>query len=234
MENFPIYNYDTEQENFLNKHYLMPQWCFRLLICGETGCGKTNLVVNLIRHYLYYNKIFIFAKDLNEPKYEDLIDFFNLVEEKIKEKFDVEFKIAEFKTNIYHLEDSNENGPIYDPDVQNLVIFDDFVTDRDQEIIEEYFARGRKKNISIIYISQSYFNVPKFIRLQCNYFIFFNINSKGEIREIVKDKALGLKATAFEEIFLSATKDKYSFLLIDFKTKDPELKFRKNFNEKCN
>ncbi len=59
MNNFsaPIFNYDNDKDDFLNKHVLAPLWSFRLLIYGSSGCGKTNLLMNLIYNYLYYNKI---------------------------------------------------------------------------------------------------------------------------------------------------------------------------------
>ncbi len=41
----PIINYNNEKEEFLNKHVLAPLWPFRLLICGESGCGKTNCTI---------------------------------------------------------------------------------------------------------------------------------------------------------------------------------------------
>lgn len=221
---FPIINYDSEEQEYINKHYLMPQWSFRLLISGQTGCGKTNLLVNLIRHYLSYHKLYIFAKDISESKYEDLKEFFEEVDNKLSEKYDIKHNTAIFSSETIELDS-------LDSEYQNLVIFDDFVTDKDQHLIEEYFSRGRKKNCSIIYISQSYFKTPKFIRLQCDYYIFFNINSKMEIRDIVKDKALGIDSKLFENYLLQATDEKYSFFLIDLKTKERSLKFRKNFNE---
>jgi hypothetical protein len=54
--NAPIINFDDDEEEYLNKHILAPHWPFRLLICGQTESGRTNLLMNLIFNYLYYNK----------------------------------------------------------------------------------------------------------------------------------------------------------------------------------
>ena len=48
---FPIVNFDFDTDEYLNKHVLAPLWPLRLLICGVSGCGKTNLLMNLIYNY---------------------------------------------------------------------------------------------------------------------------------------------------------------------------------------
>jgi hypothetical protein len=56
-----------------------------------------------------------------------------------------------------------------DKEYQNLIIFDGFVTEKDEDLIIDLFIRGRKKNASVIYLTQSYFSTPKDIRLECSY-----------------------------------------------------------------
>ena len=75
----PIKVYDFKHSNSKshNKHPLAPQWPFRLLICRNSGSGKTNLLLNLIYDYVYFNKIYLYAKDLEEDKYQDLIQSMN-------------------------------------------------------------------------------------------------------------------------------------------------------------
>jgi hypothetical protein len=51
--NAPVINFDVDEEEYLNKHVLTPQWLLRLLICSQTGSEKTNFLTNLIFHYLY-------------------------------------------------------------------------------------------------------------------------------------------------------------------------------------
>ena len=210
-------------------------WPFRLLICGATGCGKTNILFNLILNYLYYNKIYIYAKDLTENKYQMLQDFFEEVNEvmrkkpmnKVSEENEVDaedFQVAIFsssKDDIVNVDDLNK-------DYQNLVIFDDFVTEADQHLIEDLSIRGRKKNCSLIYLAQSYFSIPKDIRLQCNYFVFYSISNERELSDIQKDHCLDINKKTFKAYFKEATSEPHNFFLIDKKTKD--LRYRKNLD----
>src|SRR6266481_7895739 len=217
---------ETNAEKFINIHAMAPQWSFRLLICGQTGCGKTNLLLNLLLNYLYYNRLYVYAKDLSESSYMFLQEFFDEIHKKMEEKYEIREPIATFfssKSDIVDVDD-------LDKEYQNLIVFDDFVTERDQYSIIELFTRGRKKNTSVIYLTQSYYSTPKDIRLQCNYFMFFNIGSKREVIEIEKDHAIGLTKEEFLELFKLATEDPYSFMTIDLKTKEKRNKFRKNLD----
>ena len=208
-----IFNYDQEKPCFKNKSDLVPQWPFRLLITGETGCGKTNLVLNMIYNYLCYHRLYVFAKDLSEEKYEGLREFFDEVEGKV----DGDMELLTISDEITPVDELN-------PEFQNLVVFDDFVGEKNKNI-EEYFKRGRKKNCSMIYITQDYFKTPKFIRLQCDHFIFYNINSKYQIRSLIQDKSFNIEARDFERMFHKAVRKKYGFLYID-----KEKKFHEGFN----
>ena len=230
MNNFsaPIINYDNDKEEFLNKHVLAPLWPFRLLICGSSGCGKTNLLMNLIYNYLYYNKIYIYAKDLTESKYQMLQDFFEEVNETMKDETGEDFQVAIFSSS----KDEIVNVDDLDKEYQNLIIFDDFVTEADQHLIIDLFIRSRKKNCSLIYLTQSYFSTPKDIRLQCNYFIFYNISNERELTEIQRDHCLDVDKETFKKYFNKATSEPYSFFLIDKKSR--ELRFRKNFDDILN
>jgi GTPase SAR1 family protein len=142
----PIINYDYDRDEFLNKHAFAPLWPFRLLICGASACGKTNLLVNLIYNYLYYNKIYIYAKDLTESSYFNLKDFFEEVNETMKGKTGKDFQVATFSSS----KDDIVNVDELDKGYQNLIIFDDFVTEADQHLIIDLLIRSRKKNCSLI------------------------------------------------------------------------------------
>jgi hypothetical protein len=181
----PIINYDDDKEEFLNKHVLALLWPFRLLISGASGCGKTNLLMNLIFNYLYYDKIYIYAKDLTESKYQMLQDFFEEVNETMKDKTE-DFRVSTFSSS---KDDILNDFDYLNKEYLNLIILDDFVTETDQHLIIDLFIRSRKKNCSLIYLT---FSTPKDIRLQCNYFIFYNISNKRGLSEIQRDHCLDI------------------------------------------
>jgi hypothetical protein len=142
----------------------------------------------------------------------------------MKDKTGEDFQVSTFSSS----KDDIVNVDDLDKEYQNLIIFDDFVTETDQYLIIDLFIRSRKKNCSLIYLTQSYFSTPKDIRLQCNYFIFYNISSERELSEIQRDHCLYIDKESFKKYFNNATLEPYNFFLIDKKSK--ELRFRKNFD----
>ena len=70
-----------------------------------------------------------------------------------------------------------------------LIVFDDMITDimtnkRFQAIIKELFIRCRKLNISLVFITQSYFSVPKDVRLNSAHYLIMKINNKRKLQNI--------------------------------------------------
>ena len=75
-----IPNYDTNTKNkkFKQHYSFMPNDTFRMLICGNSGSGKTNLLYHmLIAPLLYYDEIYLYAKNLEQEKYQNLINKMN-------------------------------------------------------------------------------------------------------------------------------------------------------------
>ena len=54
----------------------MPSNTFRMLICGPSGCGKTNALMHVLYILLYYDKIYLYSKNLEQPKYPGLVNTF--------------------------------------------------------------------------------------------------------------------------------------------------------------
>jgi len=108
-----------------------------------------------------------------------------------------------------------------DDDNQKIVIFDDFVCEKNQKLLIDYFIRGRRKNCSVIYLSQSYYLTPKDIRLNCLHFCIFDSPSSAETNRMCKEVNVN------KGKFLRATGEPYSFAYIDKINKT----MRKNFNE---
>ena len=98
-----------------------------------------------------------------------------------------------------------------------------------QAIIKELFIRCRKLNISLVFITQSYFSVPKDVRLNSTHYLIMKINTKGELEDIARSHSADIDYKDFVKIYRECTKEPYSFLTIDtaLPSSDP-LKFRKN------
>ena len=134
---------------------------FRMVVVAPSGSGKTNFIFNLLEKFSKgkgtFNSITIICRAKDEPIYE-------LLEEKSKKKI----KILE---GIENIPDINK----FEKDQQHIVIFDDLVLEKDQKKISEFYIRGRKKGISICYLSQSFYKIPKTIRQNCNYFVILKL-----------------------------------------------------------
>ena len=186
----------------------MPEDSFRLVIAGPSGSGKTNTLLHMIYNLLFFDEIWLFAKNLHQDKYQFLLrDFAERVDP------EVGYKVIETPPEIVPLKELGHES-------QKIVIFDDYVCEKNQNEIVNYFINGRHHNCSIIYLSQSFFKVPKNIRDTASHFCIFQFLPK-ENKRISAD--LGLTSMALEK----ATKKPFSFLWYD-KPKKQELK---NFDE---
>ena len=124
----------------------------------------------------------------------------------------------------------------YNPNKENkiLIVFDDMIADminnkKLNSIVTELFIRGRKLNISLVFITQSYFKVPKDVRLNTTHFFIMKIPNKRELQQIAIGHSSNINTTDFIKIYNKCTDKPYSFLVNDttFSSNDP-LRFGKN------
>ena len=120
-----IPNYDTNTKNkkFKQLKLYMPNDTFRMLICGSSGSGKTNLLYHmLIEPEFYYDKIYLYAKNLEQEKYQNLMNQMN------EASIEAGYKILEVSNDkifpVSHLP--------YE-DNQKIIIFDDYVCEKKTE-----------------------------------------------------------------------------------------------------
>ena len=114
-----------------------------------------------------------------------------------------------------------------------LIIFDDMISHvmsdkKAQQILKDLFIRCRKLNISLCFLTQSYFSVPKDVRLNCTHYILFKLNNKRELQNIAINHLADIDYKVFIKIYRICTKKPFNFLAVDT-TKDN--KFIKNFDE---
>ena len=96
-------------------------------------------------------------------------------------------------------------------------------------IVTELIIRGRKLNISLVFITQSYFKVPKDVRLNTTHFSIMKIPNRRELQQIALNHSSDIDFKDFIKIYKKCTDEPYSFLVNDttFASDDP-LRFRKN------
>ena len=207
---------------YRNRNKLLPSWCFNMIICGKTGSGKSFLVLNLIYKMLAYDKLYFYSRHLNQPTIKTMIEFF----EKVKEKTGDDI--------LYTADNLDDIVPMeeLDPNCQNLIIWDDFIMDKQFHKVSDFLVSSRHKSASNIVLSQHYIRIPRTARLNCHYFAFYNVGNKRELSLLYGEVGQGCKdRDDFMRRFKKATKDKYSFFFVDTKTKIPQLQYRKNFNQ---
>ena len=81
-----IPNYDVEDDtvkNFKQLYSFMPDRCFRMLICGPSGSGKTNTLMHMICRLLYFDKVHLYAKNLEQSKYQNILDTFKPISKEV-------------------------------------------------------------------------------------------------------------------------------------------------------
>ena len=82
-------------------------------------------------------------------------------------------------------------------------------------IVTELFIRGRKLNISLVFITQSYFAVPKNIRLNSTHYFVMKIPNKRELQQIAFNHSSDIDFQDFMNLYKKCTAKPYSFLVID-------------------
>jgi hypothetical protein len=179
--------------------------------------------MNLIKH-LGFDTLTICAKDIEEPLYKDyLIPKIRKLEKRIKEP------ILSITTEPKDIPDIDS----YDPEKRNVVIFDDQVITPNQENVKQIFMRGRKRGITAIFISQSYFDINKFVRKNCDYMILKSLSSVKDMKRILAEvNSNDIEPDTLVNLHKSAiAENPMNFLMIDLKVQDPNRKYRINFDK---
>ena len=201
------------------------------IIIGSYGSGKTNALLNLVKEQdseASIDKIYLYARDLNEPKYQLLIK----KREEARICLDDPKAFIEYSNN---MNDVYNNINEYNPKRkrETLIVFADMIANimtnkKFQTIITELFSRCRKLNIPLVFITQSYFSVPKEVRLNSTHFLIMKIHKKRELKNIAINHSSEIDFKDFRKIYKKCTSEAYSFLTIDMTLLlDNLLRFRK-------
>ena len=206
-------------------------WPFRMLIIGLSGSGKTNTLLHLINNFHPIDKIYLYAKDTDENKYQYLI---NKREQAGIKNLNDPHAFIEYSNDMNDvLDDINNYNKNRDKKV--LIIFNDMIanimrSEKFKAIVKELFIRCRKLNICIVFITQSYFRTPKDARLNTTHYILMKIGNKKELKSIVEENPGHLDFKDFLKIYNYCTKEPYSFMMIDARPA-ARVTFKEKFDE---
>ena len=119
-----------------------------------------------------------------------------------------------------------------------LIVFDDMIADmlsnkKPNPVVTELFIRGRKLNISLVFLTQPYFTVPKNIRLNSTHCFIMKISNKRELQQIGFNHSSDIDFKDFMNLYKNCTAKPCSFLAIDANlASDNPSRFRKNHLER--
>lgn len=202
----------VDNPNFNLHHLKLP---FRMCVVAPSGSGKTNFLINLLSIMSAgkgtFASIHIITRNADEPLYKW-----------VQSKSD-QIIIKEGLTNTPPLDK-------FDKELNHLVVWDDLVLAKDLSMVENYYIRARKLNVSVIFISQSYFKIPKIIRNNCSYMVLLKLSGNREVNMILSEFGLGVSKEDLIALYEYATKEKFSPLIIDMEA-DKDSRFRKGLIE---
>jgi len=186
-----------------------------MCIVAPSGSGKTNFLCNLISLFSAgkgtFQTITIITRNKDEPLYRWITESCESII--IKEGVDNTPALDKF-----------------DKDFNHLVVWDDLVLAKDLSRVENYYIRARKFGVSCIFISQSFFKIPKIIRNNCSYMVLLKLSGNREVNVILSEFGLGVTKAELLDIYKYATAEKFSPLLIDME-ESSEKRFRKGLLE---
>ena len=229
MINFDEYVNENKTEHNKNWPYT-PDHPYRILIIGGSGSGKTNALLNLINNQPDIDKIYLYAKDPYEAKYQFLI---NKRESTGLKHFNDPKAFIEYSNDMH---DVYKNVNDYDLDKKNkiLIVFDDTIAGmihikKLNSIVAELLIRGRKLIFSLGFVTQSYFKMPKDVRLNTNHFFIAKVTNKSKLQQIAINHSSDISAKDFINIYRKFTVEAYLAFVNDTTlASDNPLRFRKN------
>lgn len=194
----------------------------RILICGPTGSGKTNILMNLIKKIGVFTRIYLFCKTPEEKLYKQWIEKVRKLEEKHKQK------ILFVSDSLESLPDANQ----FDPEYTNLLVIDDFAFSKERQLepVVDCWIRARKKNVTMIFLTQSYHKTPIDIRKNSDYLILKKLNTQKDINTILSEYNFGdVDRTILKKVYNKCIEGDFkNFMTIDCNCSENYLKFRKN------
>ena len=177
-------DYTNENKTEHNSKWpYIPDYPYRIVLVEGSGSGKTNALLNLINSQPDIDKIYLHAKYPSEVKYQYLINKRERVE-------------------LDHF-----NGP------KAFMEYSNNMQKKINPVVSELLTTGRKLNISFIFITPSYFRVPKDVRLNSTHFFIMKIPNRRELQQITLNHSSDIDFKDFIKSYKKCTAKPYSFLV---------------------
>ena len=198
MIHFDDYANENKTQYNLKQPYT-PDHPYRILIIGGSGSGKANAQLNLINNQPDIDKIYLYAKDPYEAKYQYLI---NKREKVGLNHYDDPKAFTEYSNNIQDVYKKIDEHNI-DREHEKLIVFDDMIADM--------------------------INDKKDVRLNTTHFFVMKIPKERELQQVALNNSSDINSIDFIKIYKKSTSESYSFLVNDATlASDNPLRFRKN------
>ena len=203
---------ESENPNFNIHNINLP---FRMCVVAPSGSGKTNFLLNLIKVFSHgkgtFADICIVTRNKDEPLYNYLAGEHEQIQ--IKEGVHCTPKLDDMDKKYNH-----------------LVVWDDLVLSKNLAYVEEYYMRARKKNCSVVFLSQDYYGIPKFIRKNSSYLVILDLQgSKRETTAIMNEWSSDLDKDELKAVYTDATTVKMRPLIITGGKVERNKKYRKGW-----
>lgn len=199
----------------------------RIIIVGTTNAGKTNALLNFIAESPdSFKGIIIVNRGQKEPLYE-------MLEDELGKTGSVDFFTIQ---NLPLPEEINASmeDPIND---HYLVVFDDLVADMkgDKKVakkVENFCIYGRKANLTMVVLTQSWYDTPGLIRKQVSHCLLMNVANKGDFGRIANDFGnLGASKNQIRDMYRYCMKTPLNWLKLDLKTRFDNEKFSSGWTD---
>lgn len=183
------------------------------IIAAQSGAGKSNLLLNIIRKSdRTYSHIYI----LNQM-HEEIYDF---LQKNMKKGLTVTQKISDMP-DFDELEKTK--------DAPKLIVFDDMVNVKQAEgYINTMYKRGRKCGCSVLYLSQAYFSTPIFVRKNTQFLFLLSISGKKDLK-LILETFNDVEPEKLMKMYKDATKKHLDFFKIHTTQRNLNLKYSHNF-----
>ena len=217
--------YQSKQRTYPNYDKIKISIPSRIILNGASGSGKSNCLLNLIVGMNCFDKIYLFVKNPQEPLYNFFINEMMEIEKKM------DTSILTVSTELDDLPEVDD----FDPQCNNLVVFDDMISEKSIKLkrIQDLWIRGRKHNITTIFLSQSFYKIPQLVRQNSDILMFKKIATKRDLSMILSEYGgLGVDIDELKAMYKFCDTSKITnFLMIDMSPgQKPEYVFRKNFS----